>query len=247
MTAHRSATDLTNTMLIEPGTNSTAQFKGKEQVGASFSLALMQQAQQRGWQALREIFAALTPGISEAEAVQLGKQILQAQGAERLWHPVIIRFGANTIKTYDQPSDRTVRLAADDIVFIDIGPVFAGHEADVGATFVLGQDEEKQRCADAAALIFQQVRQRWLDLGLTGAALYQYAEQLCSALGYQLNLAIKGHRLCDFPHKLYQGGNLGDFSGQPRPGVWVLEIQLKHPSLPFGAFYEDVLLETDTE
>lgn len=224
-----------------------AQPDGKERVGPDFSLSLMQQAQQKAWLALRAIQQALKPGISESDAVLLGKEILQAHGAQRLWHPVIIRFGANTTKTYDEPSDRSISLAENDIVFIDIGPVFDGHEADVGATFVLGNDEEKQRCADAAALIFQQVRQRWLDLGLTGEALYQYAEQLCSALGYQLNLAIKGHRISDFPHKLYQGGNLGDFSGQPRPGVWVLEIQLKHPGLPFGAFYEDVLLETEVE
>ncbi|WP_306518151.1 M24 family metallopeptidase [Rheinheimera sp.] len=218
---------------------------GKEQVGAGFSLQLMQQAQQKAWQALKAIQHALKPGITEVEAVLLAKDILTAHGADRLWHPVIIRFGANTTKTYDQPSDRSIRLAQDDIVFIDIGPVFAGHEADVGATFVLGDDEEKQRCAAAAELIFQQVRQRWLDLTISGEALYQYAEQLCCALGYQLNLAIKGHRICDFPHKLYQGGNLGDFSAVPRPGVWVLEIQLKHPNLDFGAFYEDVLLESE--
>lgn len=247
MSGKFTTTELDCADFIHSAAKPGAQFDGKERVGPAFSLPLMQQAQQKAWLALQAIQQALKPGISEAAAVLLGKEILQAHGAQRLWHPVIIRFGVNTTKTYDEPSDRSISLAEDDIVFIDIGPVFEGHEADVGATFVLGQDEEKQRCADAAALIFQQVRQRWLDLGLTGEALYQYAEQLCSALGYQLNLAIKGHRLSDFPHKLYQGGNLGDFSGQPRPGVWVLEIQLKHPSLPYGAFYEDVLLETDFE
>ena len=75
-----------------------------EQVGADFSLALMQQAQQQSWLALRQIAAAIRPGMLESEARQLAKDILAAQGAEKLWHPVIIRFGANTCKSDAQPS-----------------------------------------------------------------------------------------------------------------------------------------------
>jgi len=29
----------------------------------------------------------------------------------------------------------------------------------------------------------------------------------------------------------------------PASGLWVLEIQLRHPTRPFGAFFEDLLLE----
>lgn len=220
-------------------------FSNKEQVGPEFSLEKMAQAQHKSWLALAAIKNALKPGMTEAEGTLLAKDILQQQGADRLWHPVILRFGANTVKRYDEPSDRSIVLQEDDIFFIDIGPVFNGHEGDVGATFVLGEDAEKQRCADAAELIFMQVRQRWLELQVGGVALYEHAQQLCSALGYALNLTIKGHRICDFPHKVYQGGNLGDFNGIPRPGIWVLEIQLRHPELEIGAFYEDVLLEAD--
>ena len=28
----------------------------------------------------------------------------------------------------------------------------------------------------------------------------------------------------------------------PAPGIWVLEIQIAHPTRPFGAFYEDILM-----
>lgn len=216
-----------------------------EQVGSSFSLALMQQAQQQSWLALRQIAAAIRPGMLESEARQLAKDILAAQGAERLWHPVIIRFGVNTCKTYDQQSDKETRLQPDDIFFIDLGPVFAGHEGDVGATFVLGEDPLKLQCAAAASTVFHQVRQRWLTGDCSGAELYHFASQQTAALGFELNLAIKGHRVSDFPHKLYAGGELGEIQHQPAAGVWVLEIQLRHPTLPIGAFYEDVLLTAD--
>lgn len=215
-----------------------------EQVGSNFNLALMQYAQQQSWLALRQIAAALQPGMSEGDARQIAKDILAAQGAEQLWHPVIIRFGANTCKTYDQPSDKLL-LQDDDIFFIDLGPVFGGHEGDVGATFVLGADPVKHQCANAARTVFEQVRHRWLQGNCDGVALYQFAQQQCEALGFELNLAIKGHRLGDFPHKLYGRAELGEQQHHPSAGVWVLEIQLRHPQMSIGAFYEDVLLGED--
>jgi hypothetical protein len=53
---------------------------------------------------------------------------------------------------------------------------------------------------------------------------------------------IKGHRVSDFPHAIYKAGNLGDFEDCPDAGVWILEIQLAHPTRPFGSFYEDLLI-----
>jgi hypothetical protein len=86
------------------------------------------------------------------------------------------------------------------------------------------------------------VRAHWLANGCSGRELYQYAQQQAQAIGFEMNLAIKGHRLSDYPHQLYAGGNLGDFDGIPKAGVWVLEIQIKSTTLEIGAFYEDVLL-----
>lgn len=34
----------------------------------------------------------------------------------------------------------------------------------------------------------------------------------------------------------------GDFDQAPNAGVWILEIQIKHPELPYGAFFEDLLI-----
>jgi len=220
----------------------TEQYQALEQVGAAFSIHLMREAQQQSWKALAQIAAAIKPGMTESNARQLAKAILQQSGVERLWHPVIIRFGVNTSKIYSEPSEKDTILQENDIFFIDLGPVYQGHEGDVGATFVVGEDQQLQHCAAAAQQLFDRVHQRWLQQDCSGAELYQFAGQQARQLGYQLNLAIKGHRLGDYPHKLYAGCNLGDFSGTPRAGVWVLEIQIKHPTLAIGAFYEDVLL-----
>lgn len=209
-------------------------------VGPHFNVQIMQDAQQWALTQLAAIAAEFTPGMLETDAQALLGQRLTAAGAEQHWHPPIVRFGPNTCKIYSEPSDPTVRLRADDVFFIDIGPVWHGHEADVGATYAVGHNAQAQAIVQAVDWVFAQVEARWRE-GQTGVELYQYAKLCAEQLGYQLNHHIKGHRVGDYPHKLYASGSLGDDTGDAIPGIWVLEIQLKHPTLPLGAFKEQVL------
>lgn len=214
----------------------------REAVGARFDVARMQHARTQCWAALRGIRERMRPGISEEEAKAEAMQVFEALGVERLWHPVLIRIGANTLKTYRQRSDPTVRLGENDICFIDLGLVFDGHEGDVGDTFVIGEAPERQACAEAARDLFEEVAQAWRTQGLSGRALYDFAAERAGAMGWRFNHAIKGHRLGDYPHSMHKGGDLGALDGRPTSGLWVLEIQIAHPTEPFGAFYEDLLV-----
>jgi Xaa-Pro aminopeptidase len=215
---------------------------GKQAVGSAFVLEQMRFARDRTWEVVERVAQAIEPGMRESEAVAHCKDVIATSGADRIWHPVIIRFGENTLKTFKQRSDDDPRLHADDIFFIDLGVVWNGHEGDAGATFVVGADEEKRACASAARMLFDEVEQRWRDGGVAGTALYAFAEQRAAEMGWRLNLDIKGHRVSDFPHAIYKAGNLGDFDARPDAGLWILEIQLAHPTRPFGAFYEDLLV-----
>jgi hypothetical protein len=214
----------------------------KQAVGLGFDLESMRYASERSWQAIEAMADAFRPGIRESEATRLGQQILVDLGAERVWHPTHVRFGANTMKTFKERSDNDPVLGEDDIFFIDIGPVFRGHEGDVGATFTTGNDPGKRACAQAAKTLFDTVRGAWLAQGLSGPALYDFAAAEAGRMGWALNLDIKGHRVSDFPHAIYKAGTLGAYEGRPDPGIWVLEIQIAHPSRAYGAFHEDVLL-----
>jgi hypothetical protein len=80
--------------------------------------------------------------------------------------------------------------------------------------------------------------------GLSGRALYAFAQQRAQAMGWRLNHAVKGHRVSDYPHAIHQGGDLGELDRAPAGGLWILEIQIAHPNHPFGAFYEDLLDRT---
>ena len=214
----------------------------REAVGTRFDPALMAQARARSWAVLHDIRARMRPGISELQAQQDALEVFREHGVERLWHPSIIRIGVDTTKTYRQRSSPDIRLGEHDIYFIDLGLVFDGHEGDVGDTFVVGEAPERQACADAARGLFEEVAQAWRTRGWSGQALYAFAEARAQATGWRLNLAIKGHRLGDFPHAVHKAGDLGTLEGAPSPGLWVLEIQIAHPSEAFGAFYEDLLV-----
>jgi len=202
----------------------------------------MQRARELSWQALHGIRERMQPGIDEAQAQAQAVEVFQALGMDRLWHPTIIRIGANTTKIYRERSDSGVRLGENDIYFIDLGLVFDGHEGDVGDTFVTGHAPERQACADAARELHRIVAEAWRRDGISGQALYAFAEQQAETMGWRLNHAVKGHRVSDFPHSIHKAGDLGELDATPSPGLWILEIQIAHPSEPYGAFYEDLLL-----
>lgn len=213
----------------------------QEAVGSRFDPRLMQHARERTWAAVQGIRERMRPGISEDEARVEAAEVFRALGMERLWHPVIIRIGPNTTRTYRERSDDSVRLGENDIYFIDLGLVFDGHEGDAGDTFVVGEAPEQQACANAARELFKVVADAWRTQGLSGEALYAFAQQQAQAMGWQLNHEIKGHRVSDFPHAVHKAGDLGEFDERPASGLWILEIQIAHPSKPYGAFYEDLL------
>jgi Xaa-Pro aminopeptidase len=212
----------------------------QEAVGDRFDPQQMQHARERTWAALHGIRERMRPGISEDEAKAEAAEVFRALGMERLWHPVIIRIGPNTTKTYRERSE-PVRLGENDIYFIDLGLVFEGHEGDVGDTFVVGHAPERQACADAARELFRITADAWRSQGLSGEALYAFAEQQAQAMGWRLNHEIKGHRVSDFPHSVHKAGDLGEYGEPPSSGLWILEIQIAHPTEPYGAFYEDLL------
>ena len=215
--------------------------QSKEAVGPIYNIDAMRRAQANTWKAIETLSALIKPGMHETEAVALGKQVLADLDMQRIWHPLLVRFGANTLKTFKQRSEGDLVLGENDIFFIDMGAVWEGHEGDAGETFVTGNDPEMKACAEAAKTLFERVQAKWKNEQVAGLELYRYAQEQAKDMGWVLNLDIKGHRVSDFPHAIHRGGDLGDFDHYPNKGLWILEIQIAHPSKAYGAFYEDLL------
>lgn len=212
-----------------------------EKVGPRYSLDGMLAAREQSVRAVAAIASQLQVGMTTAQALEMAAQTLQAMGASHTWHPTYIRFGDDTVRTPRQGIDLQRVLRATDIVVVDVGPVWNGYEGDYGDTFVFGQHDLHHACVQALHEVFDETRQAW-GRGLTGRELYDFAERSAQAKGWQLERNLAGHRIADFPHVLYGQGKLAEVEIVPSEVVWVLEIQLCHPSEPVGAFFEDILI-----
>ena len=215
-----------------------------EAVGTRYDRRMMLEARRLTQAAVREIASQVGPGMAEADALALTKKVLRDSGLGRGWHGVHVRFGSNTLKNFGEPSEPGVVLGKDDLWFIDIGPVWQAWEADFGETFVVGDDPEMRRIARDVHAVFDAVQRSWREQRLTGEALYRSAVAEAESRGWKLNLDMSGHRLSEFPHAAHHKGSLAEAQFTPAPGLWMLEIQIRHPERPFSAFVEDLLLTT---
>ena len=187
-----------------------------------------------------ELSSLIRPGMVEVQAHELYKNLCIKFSIEKNWHPPKIRFGPNTLKTFKEESD-PYTLQEEDIFYIDIGPVVDGHEADYGEPFTIGSNYDHKHLADTSQKVFYEVCEQWKTTKSRGPELYEWAKVRAKAYGYHLNMGSDGHRIGDFPHHVFFKGAIIECSEQLLPNAWILEIQLDHPKLKFGAFYEDIL------
>ncbi|GEL20366.1 M24 family metallopeptidase [Pseudonocardia asaccharolytica] len=194
------------------------------------------------------------PGVREsvlsAEVRDLGAELF---GTRRHWHKRIVRSGPNTLQPYrENPPDR--EIGADDIAFLDLGPVFAEWEADLGRTFVLGDDPVKRRLCDDLPRIFDAGRS-YFDTHpqVTGQELFGYIAGLAADAGWEFGGPHCGHLLGEFPHELIDGERIESYiaPGNPTPMRrvdrsgrrchWILEVHLVDRHREIGGFYEQLL------
>jgi hypothetical protein len=196
----------------------------------------------------------IRPGISEKtlsdEIHELGAK---RHGIRTHWHKRVIRSGPNTLLPYaENPPDRIIQ--PDDILFVDLGPVFEAWEADFGRTFVLGNDPVKKKLRDALEPVWNTVKSRFCENpDMTGEELYDIACDVAQQAGWEFGGQIAGHLVGSFPHEriprdkisLYiTKGNNEQMSHLSRDGQrrhWILEIHLVDRIRQIGGFYEQLL------
>ncbi|MGO8870189.1 MAG: M24 family metallopeptidase [Acidimicrobiales bacterium] len=214
-----------------------------EATGEKFSPDKLMDVRDRTRQAVHAIAAQVEVGMAEEEAKALARSTLSELGMRRGWHHIIVRVGSNTIKDFMERSEPGVVLGENDVFFVDIGPIYDGCEGDAGDTFVVGDDPEHHRAKLDVRDIWEETRRLWFERGANGTELYVFAGRAAAPRGWKLNFDLSGHRLSDFPHSAHYDGSIADVPFALHPDRWVLEIAIIHPERPFGAFYEDLLLE----
>jgi Xaa-Pro aminopeptidase len=197
----------------------------------------------------------IVAGKTEA---QLNEEIcclaLSEFGIKRHWHKKIVRAGKNTLSAYqDDPPDRIIEEG--DILFIDLGPVVKGYEADIGRTYVLGNDPRKLKLRNDVEAAWYEI-QDWYQLHTTlkASALFQYAAGKAEEYGWEFGGAIAGHIVGKYPHEQpldplsleldIHPDNPNDIFLHDEDGNerhWILELQFIDRENEIGSYFEQLL------
>lgn len=175
-------------------------------------------------------------------------------GIKKYWHKRIVRSGPNTLAPYNEnPPDLIIQ--EDDILFLDFGPIFEDWEADLGRTYVIGNDPLKYRLKDDINTAWYEIRDwSFAHTELTGAELYNYSVTVAQKMGWEYGSEIAGHLIGQFPHERLEPGNHGlyvhrdnhndlfalDTFGRKRH--WILELHFVDRKNQIGSFFEQLLV-----
>ncbi len=208
----------------------------------------------------KELFAAVEdhglihPGTTDKAASRAIHDLAATMfSVSRHWHKRIVRSGPHTLLPYrEDPPDRVIE--DDDIVFTDFGPVFESWEADLGRTYVLGEDPTKLRLRDDVSRAFELGKQRFADHpDSTGAELFAFMNQLAAEMGWECGSPHCGHVIGEFPHERIESDRrtlyitTGSDSPMRRIGTagvqlhWILEVHFVDRARGFGGFFEELL------
>jgi methionine aminopeptidase len=197
----------------------------------------------------------IIPGKSEE---QLSKELcdlaLEKFGIEKHWHKKIVRTGINTLATYgENPPNRIIEEG--DILFLDFGPLVDGYEADLGRTYVLGNNASKLKLKMDVEKAWYET-QEWYQqqTAIKASDLFHYVVTKAGEYGWTFTGAIAGHILGKFPHEqpadpksweldVHPDNDndmfLTDANGDKRH--WVLELQFIDTKKGIGGYFEQLL------
>lgn len=213
-------------------------------------------AQNKAERLFREIEARglIRAGIAESrlneDIYELAKEMY---GITTYWHKRIVRAGRNTLAPYaENPPDLTI--GEDDILFLDLGPVFEDWEADFGRTFVLGADPLKLKLRDDVGAAFAEGKRFFHQTpDITASQLFAHAVSLAQKFGWEFGGEIAGHLIGQFPHEKIAGDKVSLYvhpqSHLPMRSLdekrqkrhWILEIHFVDRERQIGGFFEELL------
>lgn len=224
--------------------------------GAAEALPRLLDAQRKAWRLLAEAQQRgfIASGQMESDLnLRMHRLARDMFGVRKHWHKRIVRAGANTLHPYrEDPPD--LPIDADCILFFDFGPVFEEWEADVGMTYVLGDDPVKHRLAADTVAVWHEGK-AWFDAHpeATGRDLYAATVDLARRRGWEFGGSHCGHLVGRFPHERIQGEQVTNYI-HPDNGLllrtkdqhgaqrhWIYEVHLVDRGKAIGGFFEQIL------
>jgi len=175
-------------------------------------------------------------------------------GIKKFWHKRIVRSGKNTLLPYRENPPELV-IKEDDILFFDFGPVFEEWEADIGKTYVVGNNPQKLKLKHDVENAWQEGRDFFVQnySHLTGASFYDFTTNLSKKYGWDYGNEHCGHLIGKFPHEKIVGeevinylhpNNQNLLSEKDKNGnqrFWIYEIHFIDSVNQIGAFHEQLV------
>jgi Xaa-Pro dipeptidase len=201
-----------------------------------------------------EAAGLVRPGVSERQVEDEVRDLaLKDFGVTTHWHRRIVRSGPNSITTAgDHPPVRDI--GDGDIVYLDLGPVFEGWEADIGKSYALGDHPRKHALVAELPRQFEKLQSHFrANPAITGASLYDFAVKAAEQAGWKFGGKIAGHIVSEFAHAQIPGPKdltriypdnpepMSNPDGNGNPRHWIGEIHLVELDGSFGGFYERLL------
>lgn len=214
------------------------------------------QSQKKARQLLKEIEhrELIRTGVTESKVTEeIYDLALNVFGTKKHWHKRLVRTGPNAVLSYHaNPPDRM--LEKNDLVYVDLGPVFDEFEGDIGKTYLLGNDSIKENLIQDLERIFVEAKEFYRQRPeMTGAELWSKVLELTENAGWQFGNTSAGHIIGEFSHSQKYGDSpehkisaANDVS-MAAPGIddkrrhWILEIHLIDLDKQHGGFFEDLL------
>jgi len=197
----------------------------------------------------------IIPGKSEAQlSLEVCNLASEKFGIEKHWHKKIVRSGKNTLCIYpDNPPNEIIH--EDDLVILDFGPIVDGYEADLGRTYIVGNNAKTIKIKTDVEKAWYET-QAWYkkQSALKSSALFKYVVEKATEYGYTFAGAIAGHIVGKFPHEQPADPNsleldvhpenhndmfLLDANGHERH--WVLELLFIDKENQIGGYFEQLL------
>ena len=208
-----------------------------------------------------ELFAAIEArqlirsGVTEKQVNdEIYDLAFELFGIRKFWHKRIVRAGANTLCPYrENPPE--LEIQKDDIVFLDFGPIFEDWEADLGRTYVLGNDATKLRLKADVESIWAQGKDHFdQNPNIRASELFTFVVGKAESLGWTFGQEHCGHLIGNFPHENIRRDEAHNFihpnndsvmresdpNGIPRD--WILEVHCIDKQREIGSFFEQLLL-----
>lgn len=174
-------------------------------------------------------------------------------GIKKYWHKRIVRAGKNTLFPYRE-NPPNLLIEKDDILFFDFGPVFEDWEADLGRTYVLGNDPYKIKLRDDIIEGWHKGKDFFdKNKDITGSEFYNFSVELAKSYGWEYGGPMCGHLIGNFPHEKIQGDKvlnyihpdnptkMRDPDKNNEPRHWIYEIHFVDKEKQIGGFFEQLL------